>query len=176
MRDITVDTDVSIGRRTALRIISSALAVVAVFGLQGSPLRAQVELDLAKHPKDRAKAFARVRMEWGIKPAAPSETEVQLAVGDELTQDLQSFDEVVAALNTRLRRPMELLDVSTFNEDERTSMEHIVARAETRVQRSIGAFGRGEISLLEARAEIRQIFADYLEQLEEVPTECCGHP
>ena len=163
------ETGANIGRRTALRIISATSAVVAVFGLNGAHLRAQVEVELTKQPKDRAKAFAQVRTEWGLKPAAPSETEMQPAVGDELTEGLQSFDEVVEALTARLRRPMELIDLRTYNREERERWTHVMLDAETRVRRLVYAFARSEFSLSEARAEVRQTFADYLAQLEAAP-------
>ena len=163
------DTGANVGRRTALRIISAAVPVVAVFGLTGGHLRAQVEVELTKQPKDRAKAFAQVRTEWGLKPAAVSETDMQPVVGDELTEGLQSFDEVVDVLVARLRRPLEFIDRHAHGGDERERWQHATLDAEARLRRSVSAFARSEVSLSEARAEVRQTFADYLEHLEAAP-------
>ena len=160
------ETGANIGRRTAVRM---AFAVVAVFGLQGAHLRAQVEVELTKPPKNRAKAFAQVRTEWGLKPADAAETDLQLVVGDELTEGLQSFDEVVDVLVARLRRPLELIDPHAQGREERERWQLAMLDAETRVRRSVDALARSEVSLSEARAQVRHAFADYLEQLEAAP-------
>lgn len=155
--------------RTALRIALAASAAGAVFGVNAGPLRAQFEMELTKQAKGRAKAFAWVRTEWGLKPAGPSETEVQPAVGDELTDGLHSFDEVIAALTTRLRRPMRLIDLSGYGREERMRRKNAMLGAERRVRRTVDALARHELDSSQARAEVRQIFADYLEELEAAP-------
>ena len=167
--DSSVGTATSMGRRTALRMISAAFAIAGVFGLNAGPVYGQLEVELIKRAKDKAKAFARVRKEWGLKPAEPSGPQLPPAVGEELTEGLQSFDEVLEALTARIRRPMKLIDSRTYSRKERVRLKHVLLDAETRMRRTVDALARNELSLLEARAAVRRAFADYLEELEAAP-------